>query len=80
MKVTTFEYTKDNGETTNRELLVLEEGENFMKGIDLSKLGDEEKNKLLDAARELSKHINENMSSFRNFTRSKMKIDKEESY
>lgn len=42
MKVVHFEYTKKNGEQTEPQVMVLREDDDYMAGIDITKLSPEE--------------------------------------
>jgi hypothetical protein len=68
MKITTGNYIKEDGSSREVKLLVLEKTQDSLKGIDITKLTDEEKEKLKKATDEYEKVISEVIKkSFRHF-------------
>ena len=57
MKIREFTYKKSSGEETDREILVFQEGEKYLEGIDLAHLTPNEKKDLLDKAAEFDAAI-----------------------
>ena len=67
MKTQTFKYRKKNGEENEYELLVLNESTDYLKGIDLNKLNDDEKIKVKEIVKTFEEQLKPYMKAFRQF-------------
>jgi hypothetical protein len=47
MKIQDFEYTKADGSISNRKVMVMREGDDFIEAIDFKYLNNEEENELI---------------------------------
>jgi hypothetical protein len=66
MKTLKFDYLKEN-ETSTREVIVFEQTEKSIKGIDVSLLNEEEKINILEIFRKHEEDIKPYMKAFRHF-------------
>ena len=67
MNIKEFSYITKEGDNTPRKVLVLEEDNNYIKGIDLLKLKETTKNEIISTFEHLDSLIKENIDSFRCF-------------
>ncbi len=67
MKEKKFSYTKKNGEQGNYNVLVLNEGTDYLNGIDLNKLNEEEVKKVKEIQKEYEEKLKPYMKAFRKF-------------
>lgn len=67
MNIKEFSYITKEGDSTPRKVLILEEDNNYIKGIDLLKLDDTVRNEIISTFEHLDSLIKENMDSFRCF-------------
>lgn len=73
MRVVNGRYLKDNGEIRNIELLILEDGPDFLKGIDLTILNEMAKEKILKINKEYENKLSPYIkTAFRHFKKNKL--------
>lgn len=79
MKVTNFNYSKD-GKKTARKVLVLEDTDTSIAGIDFSHLSKEKANNLLKSVKAPNVELNTDpyMDAYRKFNKTNMTSIKEE--
>ena len=57
MKLTEFTYTKRNGDVSQRAVLVSQEPNKFLQGVDVSELGNEDLGELITKLRALEDRV-----------------------
>ena len=67
MKTKEFKYVKKNGEKGEYKLLILNESTDYLKGIDLNKLNENEKIKLTAIVEKYEEDLKPFMKAFRQF-------------
>jgi len=72
MKIKDFKYKKDAEEEKEYNLLVLEEDEKYMSGINLSYLTEEEQEKVKKIQEDYEAALKPYMKSFRKFLKEKV--------
>lgn len=73
MTIVNFTYTKDDGETTNREVLKLHKNKDYMETVDLGHLTDEEVSELKALYKAYEEKLSPFMKkAFRRFSLNKM--------
>jgi len=79
MKKVNFKYNK-MGQKTDRQVLVIEEKDDFIAGIDFTHLTTDKANSLLSMAKSSSTEFNPDayMGAFRKFTKKNMTFVQEE--
>lgn len=79
MLIENFNYTKDNGEESNRSVLVLHKNKEFIDTIDFGKLSQDEKDKVIEIQEKYLTSMSEYLTkAFRRFKIKNMTNIKEE--
>lgn len=67
MKTKKFNYKKKNGKEDNYDLIILNENSDYISGIDLNKLNDDEKIKVVAVVEKFEEELKPFMKAFRKF-------------
>lgn len=67
MKIKDFKYKKKNGEESEYSLLTLREDKEYVAGIDLNKLGEEEKEYVIQIQKDYEEKLKPFMKAYRQF-------------
>ena len=67
MQIKDFKYTKKNGEEGDYSVFVLNDGKDYLVGIDLNKLTDAEELELTEIVKKFEEDLKPFMKSFRKF-------------
>jgi len=67
MNVKKFKYEKKNGEKGDYNLIVLNDGNEYISGIDLNKLSEEDQGKVKDIVEEFEGKLKPFMKAYRKF-------------
>ena len=67
MKIREFKYEKKDGKTSEYELLILNESEKYLAGVDLKKLDAAEKEKVKAVVEEFEEKLKPFMKAYRKF-------------
>jgi len=67
MKIKDFKYTKKNGEESEYSLLTLREDKEYLAGIDLNKLVEEEKDQVIQIQKDYEERLKPFMKAYRQF-------------
>ena len=67
MKTKEFKYVKKDGIENDYNLLILNEDKTHLKGIDLNKLTEEEKGKLINIQKKYEEDLKPFMKAYRSF-------------
>lgn len=76
MKIKDFNYKKKNGEVNDYSLLVLNETDTHISGVDFKKLNEEETIALKSIQEEYEKKLVPYMKSYRNFIKENIQEEK----
>jgi hypothetical protein len=78
MKIEKFKYKKSETDVSEREVLVLNEDETNLKGLDLTKIGIEEKYKIISLQERYENELKPFLKNFRNFIKEKIEYIRED--
>ncbi len=67
MKIKDFKYEKKNGEKGEYSVIVINDGNEYISGIDLNKLDNEEKEKVKEVVLEFEEKLKPYMKAYRKF-------------
>ena len=70
MKINEFTYSKKTGETKDYEVLILNESEEYVSGISIKELPEDEKDELFEIQKEYEMKLGKFMGNYRQFIRS----------
>jgi hypothetical protein len=78
MKIEKFKYKKTETDVSEREVLVLNEDENHLKGLDLSKVSLEEKYKIIGIQENYEDKLKPHLKNYRDFIKEKIEYIRED--
>lgn len=74
IRIQRFNYTKLNGEESERRVLILDEDDVSMYGIDLQYVADSDVPELIETVEKLNNLVGNNMRGYRNFKKSNIAL------